>query len=248
VTQARRAPWSGRPTPAGSLREICPLLAVDADHRTAYDRPDPEHRCHALRPPGPLTLDEQAGLCTTEQHHTCPRLLAALAKTGEGRLPAPDVRFVSTRLVLDPRSPRPLSAASVRRRAVPVGAALALLVAIVGVGLASNAGAEAVRPPSAAVLGGVAGGPTAKGDAGDEELGAAARADATAPATLPSPAAAPAEPPAAEPPAAAVEYVVQPGDTLGAIAATYGVSVEALMAENGLTSEFIEIGQVLRIP
>jgi hypothetical protein len=199
-------------------------------------------------PPGVLSLDEQAERCTTEQHHSCPRLLAAFGKTGEGRLPAPDARFVSTRLVLDPRSPRPLSAASVRRRAVPIGAALALLVAIVGVGLASNAGAEAVRPPSAAVLGGVAGGPAAKGAAGDQELGAAAGADATTPATLPSPTAAQEELPAAEPPVTAVEYVVQPGDTLGAIAAAYGVSVEALMAENGLTSELIEIGQVLRIP
>jgi LysM repeat protein len=43
--------------------------------------------------------------------------------------------------------------------------------------------------------------------------------------------------------------VVQEGDTLGAIAAAYGVSIEALMAANGIQdSDVILIGQELVIP
>lgn len=43
-------------------------------------------------------------------------------------------------------------------------------------------------------------------------------------------------------------YVVQPGDTLFRIALRYGTTVEALRAANGLCSNLIVPGQVLRIP
>lgn len=46
-----------------------------------------------------------------------------------------------------------------------------------------------------------------------------------------------------------VTYTVQPGDTLGAIAAELGVSVEDLMAANGLTNpDTLAVGQVLVVP
>jgi len=46
-----------------------------------------------------------------------------------------------------------------------------------------------------------------------------------------------------------VTYVVQQGDTLQAIAFTYGVSVEALQSINGIESpQFLQIGQRLLIP
>lgn len=45
------------------------------------------------------------------------------------------------------------------------------------------------------------------------------------------------------------KYIVQPGDTLWAIAQRHGVSVEALASENGLTNpDAIRIGQRLRVP
>ncbi len=45
------------------------------------------------------------------------------------------------------------------------------------------------------------------------------------------------------------QYVVQPGDTLGSIAQTYGVSPEALMQANGLIDpNVLEVGQTLVIP
>ena len=43
-------------------------------------------------------------------------------------------------------------------------------------------------------------------------------------------------------------YVVQPGDTLYSIARRYGVTVAALKAVNGLTSDFILAGVTLRLP
>ena len=47
----------------------------------------------------------------------------------------------------------------------------------------------------------------------------------------------------------AEQYVVQPGDTLGSIAQTYGVGLEALMQANGLSdANLLEVGQTLVIP
>ncbi len=43
-------------------------------------------------------------------------------------------------------------------------------------------------------------------------------------------------------------YVVQPGDTLGKIANGFGVSVEALMEENGKEDTLLRIGEQLVIP
>ncbi|HEY8346965.1 MAG TPA: peptidoglycan DD-metalloendopeptidase family protein [Symbiobacteriaceae bacterium] len=45
------------------------------------------------------------------------------------------------------------------------------------------------------------------------------------------------------------EYVVQEGDTVGAIAEAFGLSTESILYSNGLTEdEVLQIGQVLRIP
>ena len=43
-------------------------------------------------------------------------------------------------------------------------------------------------------------------------------------------------------------YVIQPGDTLSAIAARHRVSVASLRSENRLQGDRIRVGQVLRIP
>ena len=45
------------------------------------------------------------------------------------------------------------------------------------------------------------------------------------------------------------EYVVQPGDTLGGIAESYGIGIEAVMEANGLgNADVLDVGQVLIIP
>lgn len=59
----------------------------------------------------------------------------------------------------------------------------------------------------------------------------------------------PTPPPTAIPPSATDGWhVVQSGNTLFSIARTYGTTVDALRAANGLTSNLIYVGQRLRIP
>ncbi len=76
-------------------------------------------------------------------------------------------------------------------------------------------------------------------------------ATATATATpTPKPTPKPTPEPTTEPPAP-IEYIVQEGDTASGIAASFGVTVEDLLAVNGLTQEdapFIQPGDVLVIP
>lgn len=45
-----------------------------------------------------------------------------------------------------------------------------------------------------------------------------------------------------------VEYRVQPGDSLWLIARKYGTTIDAIKSLNGLTSDLLDVGQVLRIP
>ncbi len=44
------------------------------------------------------------------------------------------------------------------------------------------------------------------------------------------------------------EYTVRPGDTLWLLAQRYGTTVNAIKNLNGLSSDILNIGQVLRIP
>lgn len=46
----------------------------------------------------------------------------------------------------------------------------------------------------------------------------------------------------------AVQYTVVSGDTLTSIAGRFGVTVSDIMLANGMTSDFLQIGQVLVIP
>ena len=45
-----------------------------------------------------------------------------------------------------------------------------------------------------------------------------------------------------------IEYTVRPGDTLWILARRYETTVDAIKRLNGLTSDLLNIGQVLRIP
>lgn len=43
-------------------------------------------------------------------------------------------------------------------------------------------------------------------------------------------------------------YTVKKGDTLGAIARRYGTTTKKIMSANGMSSDFLKVGKVLRIP
>ncbi len=128
--------------------------------------------------------------------------------------------------------------------AVGVGALAAPPASLNGSTTAAEQVAEAATPPSPSTPAGASSG--AGAGQGDQDAVAAVAAQAAAPA-VEAPATPPAEPapaPPAEPaPAPAPEptgdpnlYTVVPGDTVGAIAGSHGVDMNAMLAANGLSA------------
>ena len=227
------------------MDRICPFLVLAADRRTAVDGYDPEHLCDALTPAEALDRGRQTQLCLTEAHASCERFLAArsvhLAAVGGLPRPAPDVAFQRTRQVLDPepawRNLTPGGRSRPSRRALlvgGVGAAAALTVAVSSIAGVLGGGASPSPSPSTQ--------PTPSPGAG---ASTAPTASPAPPASL-SPSLTPTAP--ASVAATPISYVVQSGDTLGAIATRFGTTVNAIMVANGLTTDVITPGQVLAIP
>ena len=225
------------------------MLALPDDHRTVVDGYDPEHLCLALDPPGALERTRQVQLCLSESHIRCERLIAMQGRPGPTRgtvgVP-PDLAFASTRLILEPEPAwRSLAGAGSRRRR--------RLAVVGGLGLAA---AAAVAAGSAAGLfGGATPGPGAGSGAPTPSADASAAVSllpistpisSATPLTTPSPSASLAPPGSVAP--SSRTYVVQSGDTLGLIAARFRTTVDAIRTTNGLTTDVINIGQVLIIP
>lgn len=238
------------------MDRICPFLALAADHRTVVDGYDPDHLCHALPEPDALDRSRQVQLCLSEAHGECERYLAALeARRADGPAlpaPAPDARIARTRLVLDPEVPgRTLTG---RQRALGGRSrrlVLAGVVAILGILALASGAVEAfanlVAGPSATPS------PTLRASA---DVTPSVVETTTPTETPPSPtpvpattAATPTPTPTSVPVASPRTYVVQEGDTLSVIAASFGTTVAAIQSANGMgESDVIEIGQVLVIP
>jgi LysM repeat protein len=223
---------------------ICPFLVLAADRRTAVDGYDPEHLCNALTPAEPLERARQTQLCLTEAHARCERFLAArsvhLAAIGGLPRPAPDVVFQSTRQTLDPepawRNLAPGGRRGPSRRALLVagaGGATALTIAVSSIAGVFGSGSPASSSPPV--------GPASSSSPGSSlpplSLG-----------EIPSIASSVAESPAGSAGPTPFSYVVQSGDTLSLIADRFGTSVDAIRAANGLSSDVINVGQVLTIP
>jgi len=240
------------------MDRACPYLALASDGRSAVNGYDPEHQCRAIEPNEALDRGRQQQLCLTGDHLQCDRYRAAEAKLhrGAARLPrpAPDAVVVGTRMVLDPDpSWRRLGASSLmqgagtRRMLVGGVAAVVGLAAVAGV--ASGSFGSLFGPGPVAVA------TSSPRPSATVEPTAAPTAEPTVQPT-PQPTVAPtAEPtvqPTPEPTAAPTQriYVVQSGDTLGSIATSFGVTVQAIMNANvGLTNpSLINVGQVLIIP
>jgi LysM repeat protein len=244
------------------MERICPFLALEGDARTVVAGFDPEHRCRAVSPAIVLERAQQLSVCLEPAHRGCPRYVAAVGARDMPRqlMPAADAMLGSTRLVLEPEA----SARLLRRAGGPGPSARRWAMG----GLLAVVGAVAVAGGVTGALGSLpsVGSPSATQDGSQAARQSAsprpaAVAASTEPAT-PTPAAAtpsPATPtPAAvtpqptPPPTQAPEqrsYVVQPGDTLHAIAVQFGTTVDALQRANGLAdSDLIVVGQRLVIP
>ena len=237
---------------AGYVDRVCPFLALEADLRTAMAGYDPDHRCLAIDDPQSLDRATQQSRCLIQEHVRCERFVARSAALLERRrtpLPAPDARFISTRLVIEPDEswrPMRLAARPLRRRRLAMTGATLLVVGTAGVALATRGFA-----PTAAAL------PTPDPSG---LLAASATAQPKTPPTPPPTARTSPRPssavPTPTPPAATATpqgtphvYVAQKGDSMSRIAARFGVTIEALMAANGLANpNIVNIGQVLVIP
>jgi len=207
---------------------------------------DPEHICLALDPPAALERPRQVQLCLTEAHVRCERLVAMQGRPGPARGTAgvpPDLAFTSTRLVMEPEAAwRNLGGSSrERNRRLLILGGLGAAAAL-GVGVASAGGMLGSGPGS---TGSASPGPTSSVGA---SVGPSLAPTPTEGAVSAPPASSSAPTPGESTVASPQTYVVQSGDTLSVIAARFGTTVDAIRAANGLTTDIINIGQVLIIP
>jgi hypothetical protein len=220
---------------------ICPYLAsAEGSWRSAL--PTRDHRCTALLPPAPQPADKQRRHCLVAAHVECPTYraartarAAALAGGGDGSAieraertrrpiahPAP--------VVLEP--PRLLDQA-LRFRMDRAPGQIAL-VALMIVAFAVVAVARLSTSPAAA--------PSPSGP-----VAVASASPSPTPTATPTPT--PSAGPSAEPsPSFRTTYTAKRGDTLSAIAKRFKTTVAAIKALNGLKSNSLKIGQVLKIP
>jgi LysM repeat protein len=193
----------------------------------------------------------QQRVCLSEGFARCDRYLEHSARLGD-----PRNRYshglTATRLVI-PGEPAWAVAAAHRRhlrRSQLAGFAAALVVlALAGVAVVSGAlpaGLALLRSPAPnATVIPVAPSPSARRSA----VPTATVAPTESPAPTASPTLAPTPSPSATPTVAPRTYVVVQGDTLGAIAARFGTTPNAIAAANGIKDpNQINPGQVLVIP
>ena len=257
-----------RRRPASVVAEVCPYLR-DASGPWRSAHAAREHRCAAVEPAAALAIAKQRSLCLAAAHRTCATYLAACPRTAATGAPGagveadahgradlwPDTR--SAPILLEPsRGLAPLAGGTARTGGQALLVGLMVLAFLVLVVARTTAPPASGSPSPGASTSGVAASPSASTAATPApappppptatptaSVGASPSASPSASAsatTSPSPA------PTATP--AARRYTVRSGDTLSGIAATFGTTVKAIKAANGLTSNVIRPGQVLAIP
>ena len=243
------------PDVAGPDVPTCPFLGHRDDAAPVEDLPSSEHRCYKPPTPHPVRRDIQNRFCLTGRYQRCPVYRGVLATP-----PGPSL---AQRLFGD---------AGVRGR-LRTREGLAFLLfamlvpAVIGIVFAvvSDNDEDPLRsslntaPPIQSLP--TPPGQSADPDPGDAQIQSPSGEAAAAPAPSDDPAAAGEEPQRA-PPAEDLtpreqllawddltEYVVGPGDNLGAIALDFGTTIEAIALHNGLADvNAITIGQVLAVP
>jgi hypothetical protein len=223
---------------------ICPLLTLDGDPRAVSSSPDVAHRCSAGGTLATIDREYQARFCLSGRYQSCERYAAHLEAGGavgpRWKAGAADATFASTRLVVD-TAPRTVAGARPRRIGRAALFVIGLVLAGVVIGWIGLGGLGAILGP-----GGASPTPSASASASaspsetPEPSPSVEESASASPETTPAPSTTPAPTP--------VTYIVQAGDTLNEIAARFGTTAQAIMQANGLTSDVINVGQVLIIP
>jgi LysM repeat protein len=255
-------------------RRLCPYLTIDGGSWRSAE-PDRDHRCGALEPMPPLTLDKQRRLCLTDRHLTCATFLAArgldgasgddperpIVAVGPGRPPDLDTvtrwSIVRTTPVILDRSRLPVVGSLPRGRAAgQLGLAVLLVAAFAALAIGrltgpsaparAGAGAGATPPTGSAPIF-TAASPTATAEATPTPT------DTPKPSRTPKPSKSPAPTPTPSPTASpnsgfSTTYKVKSGDTLYGISIRFNTSVKAIQQLNNLKDTTLHIGQVLKIP
>jgi hypothetical protein len=240
------APERARPVSAPEVAAaICPYLSsVSGAWRSAG--PSREHRCTALTPPGPQPADKQRRHCLSADHVECSIFRAArtaretalaggadprrISAADEARRPLPRTAPI---LLEPPRLIDQVTRLQLDRAPGQVALVALMVVAFVVVALSRFSG----------------GGPAASAGPSFVAVGPSLSLETPSASPFPTPSGGPTGPPSASPgPSFRTTYRVKKGDTLARIAAKYKVTVAAIRTLNGLKSNTIHSGQLLKIP
>ena len=243
------------------IEDICPyLVASDGGWRSAS--PNRDHRCTAVDPPAPLATEKQRTLCLVGGHQACPAFRAARASRASMLAPGQDPALVAaadaarrpvaraTPVVLE--GPRlNIGGMGSGGWAISQWALVGLMILAFVVVLAarfSTPGAATASPsPVPTASPSPTPTPTPRPSPTATPIPSGSGALPAGSGAVPS-AAAPSQAAGSPAPVARTTYRVKSGDTLVGIAATYGTTVAAIQALNGLTGSDLKIGQLLKIP
>jgi LysM repeat protein len=257
------------PAVALATQRLCPYLVADGfGWRSAAASRD--HRCGAVSPPVPLSIDKQRRLCVVSRHTGCPTYLAAsevsrsrddenaatpsfgaAVATPDTRQPGGEAitRWSIVRTVpvlLDRRGISGLATSALRaattRQTTLIGV---LTVAFVVIAFSRLTGGAATTTPNATLR------PTAvvaAASSTDVPEATPAPSTPTSPSATVAPVSATPRP-TLPPTVATANYTVKHGDTLWAIARQFHTSVATIQRLNGMgAATRLHAGDVLKVP
>jgi LysM repeat protein len=221
---------------------VCPYLGMVGDSGSRLTFPSRTHLCHAGQP-AHIGLGFQADFCLGGGYADCARYQRAAAKGVAPAAPA----AVATLLVASSGERlfiRDREGTSMSSRLVTLMLGLALVGTLVALGIVLGI---ISLPDGTPITGGPTPTPSLSPPPTNAATGQPTGSPTTAPTASPSPS--PQPTPAPTPTPDHVLHVIQPGETLTAIAIRYGVTVEAIVVANGITDpNHIQAGDVLIIP
>jgi LysM repeat protein len=235
----------------------CPYLGMVGDRNSHHSFPSRLHLCHAGEP-AHVGLGFQADYCLGGMYPSCARYqraeeaAAAPPAAGTGLAEPAGAADVVPAVAAATVATATPSLGRVKGERRPRGTSplvsLLLGVALIAIIVAFAAAAGLLHVPTT----GSVTTPTPTGQPSASSAPTTPPASATPTPTsspTPTPTPTPTPAPTASPTSGEILHTVQANETLTSIAAMYGVSVDAIVARNGITDpNLIEVGQVLIIP